>query len=97
MTVQVWSASGANAGKLRLTYKGHSAPVDSVAWSPDGQLLASASQDGTVQVWNVGTGIRVLPPLKGPGGAIDSVAWSHDGKQVASSGDNGMAQVWNVP
>jgi serine/threonine protein kinase len=34
-----------------LIYRGHSGPVTSVTWSPDGQLIASGSEDGTVQVW----------------------------------------------
>ncbi len=35
-----------------LIYRGHSGPVTSVTWSPDGQLIASGSEDGTVQVWS---------------------------------------------
>ncbi|HJT58056.1 MAG TPA: serine/threonine-protein kinase [Ktedonobacteraceae bacterium] len=34
-----------------LVYRGHSGPVTSIAWSPDGQFIASGSEDGTVQVW----------------------------------------------
>jgi WD40 repeat protein len=59
-TVQVWSigkakqASNAQAmtveGKI-LLYRGHSAQVLSVSWAPDGQHIASGSEDGTVQVW----------------------------------------------
>src|SRR2546429_3738626 len=39
-----------------LTYRGHSDKVITVAWSPDGARIASASFDGTVQVWNATTG-----------------------------------------
>jgi len=35
-----------------ITYKGPSAIMDNVVWSPDGKRLASASEDGTVQVWS---------------------------------------------
>ena len=34
-----------------LIYRGHSGPVTSVTWAPDGQRIASGSEDGTVQVW----------------------------------------------
>lgn len=36
------------------TYRGHAGSVNAVAWSPDGQRIASASQVGTVQVWQAG-------------------------------------------
>ncbi|MFL5655896.1 MAG: protein kinase domain-containing protein [Ktedonobacteraceae bacterium] len=59
-TVQVWSfGKGRNTqgqqaialGGNVLMYRGHAGPVTSVTWSPDGQQIASASEDGTVQVW----------------------------------------------
>jgi eukaryotic-like serine/threonine-protein kinase len=52
-TVQVWAVSG-KAMTLHgdiLLYRGHSAQVTSVSWSPDGQRIASSSEDGTVQLW----------------------------------------------
>ena len=43
-------------GTVLFTYQGHSDFVDAVAWSPNGQLLASASGDGTVQIWRASNG-----------------------------------------
>jgi WD40 repeat protein len=43
----------AETGKVRHTYRGHTAPVRCLAWSPDGRLLASGSADTTVLVWDV--------------------------------------------
>ena len=48
------------AGTPLLTYKGHSDAVYSVAWSPDGKRLASASADRTVQVWEASSGTHLL-------------------------------------
>lgn len=48
LTAQVWNASD---GKNIFTYKGHSAIVNAVAWSPNRQWIASGSGDKTVQVW----------------------------------------------
>jgi eukaryotic-like serine/threonine-protein kinase len=46
--VQVWKAL---VGSLLYTYKGHTDVVETVAWSPDGTLIASCSDDQTAQVW----------------------------------------------
>lgn len=47
-TPKVWDASN---GKELLTLSGYDGPVYSVAWSPDGKRLATASDDGTVQIY----------------------------------------------
>jgi len=46
--VHVWDAA---SGQTLLQYRGQSGIVFKVAWSPDDTLLASASVDGTVQIW----------------------------------------------
>ena len=55
-----------------------------MAFSPDGQRLASASGDGTVKVWDAGTGQETLT-LKGHTELVASVAFSPDGRRLASA------------
>jgi len=86
--VQVWKADG--SGQLFI-YKGHSTYVWSVAWSPDGTRIVSASQDGTVQIWNADTFFH-----KGEAAYVRSVAWSSDGIRIASASQDGTVQVWSA-
>ena len=76
---------------------GHGGRVTSVAFSPDGRLLASSSDDKTIRIWNVTTGQEVLT-LTGHKGRVNAVVFSPDGKLLASAGgpfDN-TVKLWNV-
>jgi len=65
--------------------KGHTSLVISVAFSPDGKTLASASWDETIKLWDVATG-KEQATLKGHTDAVWSVAFSPDGQTLASGG-----------
>lgn len=63
--------------------------------SPDGNLIASALSDGTVQIWNALDG-SVKYTLNGFVSRIPSVAFSPDGNQLAASSDDGFIITWDL-
>src|SRR5258708_4879721 len=78
------------------TYRGHSASVNAVAWSPDGTRIASGSADFSVQLWDAANGGHALT-YRGHADHVNTVAWSPDGKRIASGGDDDTAHGWDAP
>src|SRR5262245_4277810 len=81
-------------GYLR-EFKGHTGCVMSLAVSPDGKTLATASWDGTARMWDMATA-RELHLLQADLGHAFAVAFSPDGKIVATAGEDGRARLWDV-
>lgn len=71
------------------------APIQAVAFRPDGQRLATAGRDGVVRCWDVATGTEVLT-LKGHTTVVRTVAWSPNGKWLATGGSDGLVLVWDA-
>lgn len=78
--------------KLRYTFRGHDGMIYQIAWSPDGKMLASSSDDDTIQVWNIDTG-KLYSKIETD--LAYSVSWSSDGKTLAKGSTKGI-MLWDV-
>ncbi len=104
-TVQVWNIATATrwpapfssfaGGSKVFAYHGHTDAVRALAWSPNGQLIASAGNDHTVHVWHVNTK-RTVATYRGHYSWVYTVAWSPDGTRIASAGRDKRVRIWDA-
>ena len=70
-------------------------PYYAVAFSPDGRYLVTGKQNGTVQVWDAGTG-EPVGTLGTHDREIRGVVFSRDGEHLASASGDGMVKLWDA-
>lgn len=97
-----WVAAGCSDRRVRLrgpdrtvrSLEAHRGEVRALAFSPDATLLASASEDGGIQIWDLpGNPVR---RLEGHTAAVRAVAFSPDGKRLVSGSDDRTVRLWNL-
>jgi RNA polymerase sigma factor (sigma-70 family) len=83
------------SGKELRRLQGHPETIQSLAFSPDGKLLAAGGDGKSVCLWDVGTG-KQLHVLKGHQQQVPSVAFSADGQILASASHDRTVRLWDV-
>ena len=83
------------SGQLLHESNKHNDWVQSIAYSPDGKILASADRAGGIWLWEAETG-RELKPLGGHTAAVNELCWRADSKLLASASQDGTVRVWDV-
>ena len=69
--------------------------VQSITFSPDGKILASASTDKIIYIWDIDSR-NTNAKFKGHNGAVNSLAFSSDSKLLASGSDDGTIKIWSI-
>lgn len=71
----------------------HTAPIITVAWSPDGKYIASGSEDNTIIIWNPENG-KFMQRLQGHTKPVRSVVWTESSDRLVSCSEDGSVKIW---
>ena len=85
---------GMKIDRPKLSFKGHTAQIACIAFSPDGKTIATGGFDNTLRLWDTTTGKPKI--IKEHNGWVESVAFSPDGKTIASGSTDATLRLWDV-
>jgi hypothetical protein len=88
-------SGGTNPPPKFRALEGHTAAIDAVAFSPNGHLILSASNDNTIKLWDFASG-RLIKSLRGHAGRVRSAVFSADGANVLSGSHDETVKLWDV-
>ncbi|TVQ23262.1 MAG: TIR domain-containing protein, partial [Leptolyngbya sp. DLM2.Bin15] len=91
-TILLWNVE---TGEQLHTLAKHGDWLNSISFSPNGQILASASSDATIRLWDVESG-DVLQTLQGHQIGVGSVTFSPDGTVLASGSQDNTVKLWDI-
>ncbi|XP_015597269.1 notchless protein homolog 1 [Cephus cinctus] len=92
-TLFLWNPEKEKKPIARMT--GHQQLINDVKFSPDGRMIASASFDKSIKLWEANTG-KYITSLRGHVQAVYSVAWSADSRLLVSGSSDSTLKVWSI-
>ena len=92
-TMFMWDPIHSKKPICRMT--GHKQLINQVAFSPNGLLVASASFDKSVKIWNGITG-KYIGTLRGHVGSVYQISWSADSRLLMSGSKDSTVKIWDV-
>jgi len=92
-TLFLWKPSESKNHLERMT--GHQALINQVQFSPDGRLIASASFDKSIKIWN-GINGKFVTALRGHVSSVYQIAWSADSRLLCSGSSDSTLKVWDT-
>ncbi|EIN12156.1 WD40 repeat-like protein [Punctularia strigosozonata HHB-11173 SS5] len=90
--IRIWDIS---TGTLVHTLQGHTGETCALAFSPDGQHMASGAVDGTLRLWDFATGQPAGAPLEGHARSVN-IAFAPDGAYLVSGDSDGVIRIWDT-
>ena len=75
---------------------GHTSPISSASFCPDGRYIVTASCDNTVRVWDAKTGRQIGNTLEGHTASVLSATFSPDGRYIVSASDDNTIRIWDT-
>src|SRR5439155_3485408 len=91
--VKVWNFA---TRRVVATLLGHTQAVRCIAFSPDGGVMATASNDATVRLWDTATWKGMGRPLQGHAFKVSGVAFSPDGQTLATGSYDNTVKLWSL-
>ncbi len=86
-------SSGEPASMVLCIYQGHSDKVNALAWSPDSRILATGSDDKTLQIWDALTANNMFTVSESY--SVKSISWSQQSNLIAYGGGETIVQIWD--
>lgn len=81
--------------KLIEAKRAHDGKINAIRWNPDGNLLATASNDNVVRIWN-GENLELAMQLSGHERSVTSLDWRQDGLMLATGSDDDTVKLWDI-
>jgi WD40 repeat protein len=92
--VRLWDTS--THQQIGKPFSGHAGLLTALAFSPNGEILATGSKDQTVRLWNVASQRLIGTPLTGHSDTVTAMAFSRDGASLATVAGGDQVRLWDT-